>query len=208
MSRGRLWTRPVDISTFDLVLSVALGVALAAATGFRIFLPALIAGLAAHFGYLPLDENFAWLATPVALTMLGVAALVEIVAYYVPALDNLLDALGTPAALIAGTVLAAAVMTDLPPVLKWAAAIIAGGGIAGLTHGITAALRAQSTVFTAGIGNSAIATAELGGAAAIPVIAIAAPLIALALVAVMIWIVVRLLRRLRRRAPPPAGATQ
>jgi hypothetical protein len=98
-------------------------------------------------------------------------------------------------------------MTDLPPVLKWAAAIIAGGGIAGLTHGITAALRAQSTVFTAGIGNSAIATAELGGAAAIPVIAIAAPLIALALVAAMIWIVVRLLRRLRRRAPPPVDAT-
>ena len=118
------------MSNLDLLLSVVLGIVLAAATGFRVFLPMLIASGAAFTGHLPLDQSFAWLGTPFALTMLGVAALVEVVAYYIPGIDNLLDALATPAAFVAGTVLSAAVMTDLPPMTKWIAAIIAGGGAA------------------------------------------------------------------------------
>jgi hypothetical protein len=65
--------------------------------------------------------------------MLSVAALAEVLAYYAPGVDNLLDSLATPAALIAGTVVSVAVMTDLPPMVKWTAAVIAGGGVAGLT---------------------------------------------------------------------------
>src|SRR5215831_8029117 len=125
----------------DLALSIVLGIALAAATGFRIFLPMLIVSGAANTGYLQLDDNFAWLGTPSALTMLSVAAFAEVLAYYVPGVDNLLDSLATPAALIAGTVVSAAVITDLPPIVKWTAAVIAGGGVAGLTQGVTAMLR-------------------------------------------------------------------
>jgi hypothetical protein len=153
------------MSSFDLALSIVLGVGLAAATGFRVFLPMFVVSGAAYAGHLALGESFAWLGTPAALTMLGAAALAEILAYYVPGVDNLLDALATPAAFVAGTVVSAAVMTDLPPMVKWTAAVIAGGGVAGLTQGVTATLRAQSTVLTGGLGNLVIATAELGGAA-------------------------------------------
>lgn len=183
-------------------MSVALGVVLAATTGFRIFLPALIASAAAYTGNLQLGENFAWLATPAALTMLGVAALVEIVAYYIPGIDNLLDAISAPAAFVAGSALSAAVMIDLPPLLKWTAAIVAGGGAATLTHGITSMLRAKSTVFTGGIGNPVIATAELGGALLLPILALAAPIAAFVLVLLLVWWAFRLLRRLRRGALP------
>jgi hypothetical protein len=116
------------MSDFDLPLSIVLGVGLAAATGFRVFLPMLIVSAAAYTGHLPLAGSFAWLGTPPALTMLGVAAVVEILAYYVPGVDNLLDSLATPAALVAGTIVSAAVMTDVPPMAKWTAAVIAGGG--------------------------------------------------------------------------------
>jgi hypothetical protein len=136
------------LSSYDLVLAVALGIGLAAATGFRVFLPMLIVGGAAYSGTLPLGESFAWLATPSAVTMLAVAALVETVAYYVPGIDNLLDALATPAAFVAGTIVSASVMTDVSPLMKWTTAVIAGGGIAGLTQGMTTLLRAKSTVFT------------------------------------------------------------
>src|SRR5215469_15160279 len=129
----------------DLALSIVLGIALAAATGFRVFLPMLIVSGAAYTGHLTLSDSFAWLGTPYALTMLSVAALAEILAYYIPVIDNLLDSLATPAAFVAGTVVSAAVMTDVPPMVKWTAAVIAGGGIAGLTQGATAALRAHST---------------------------------------------------------------
>jgi hypothetical protein len=188
------------MSDLDLALSIALGVGLAAATGFRVFLPILVVSVAAYTGHLPLSENFAWLGTPGALIMLGVAALVEILAYYIPGVDNLLDVLATPAAVVAGTLVSAAVITDLPPMLKWTTAIIVGGGVAGLTQGVTALLRAKSTVITAGVGNPVIATAELGGSLLVSLLALAAPLIALLVVIVFLWLAMRLIRRIARSA--------
>ena len=184
----------------DLALSIVLGIALAAATGFRVFLPMLIVSGAAYAGHLQLDSSFAWLGTPSALTMLSVAALAEVLAYYVPVIDNLLDTLATPAALIAGTIVSAAVMTDVPPMVKWTAAVIAGGGIAGLTQGLTGILRAHSTVLTGGLGNPVIATAELGGALLISFLALVAPAAAVALVILFLLVAIRRLRRLFQSA--------
>ena len=134
------------MSDFDIAVSIALGVGLAAAVGFRVLLPLLVMSVAAYTGHLALDDGFAWLATPTALAMLSVAALVEILAYYVPGVDNLLDTIATPATVVAGTIAAAAVMTDLPPIVKWTTAVIAGGGVAGLTQSVTSLLRAKSTL--------------------------------------------------------------
>jgi len=186
----------------EFALSIVLGVGLAAATGFRVFLPMLVASVAAYTGHLPLDESFAWLGTPSAMTMLAVAALVEILAYYIPGVDNMLDTLATPAAFVAGTVLSAAVMTDLPPMVKWTAAVIAGGGVAGLTQGATAMLRAKSTVFTGGLGNAVIATVELVGSLLTSLLAVVAPILAIALVLVFLLLALRLVRGLFPRARP------
>src|SRR6476659_4001754 len=142
------------MSNVDLALSVALGIGLAAATGFRLFLPLLVLSAAAYTGHVSLNESFAWLGTPAAMIMLGTAAIVEIAAFYIPGVDNLLDTLATPGAVVAGTIASAATMTDLPPMLKWTTAVIAGGGVAGVTQGLTAMLRAKSTVLTGGLGNS------------------------------------------------------
>jgi Domain of unknown function (DUF4126) len=117
----------------EVALSIVLGIGLAAASGFRVFLPMLVVSGAAYTGHLPLGESFNWLGSHSALTMLSVAAIVEILAYYISGVDNLLDALATPAAFVAGTVVSAAVMTDVAHMVKWTAAVIAGGGIAGVT---------------------------------------------------------------------------
>ena len=178
----------------DFALSVVLGIGLAAATGFRVFLPMLVMSVAAYTGHLQLDNSFAWLATPSALTMLGVPAVAEILAYYVPGVDNLLDALATPVAFVAGTVVSAAVITDLPPMVKWTAAVIAGGGMAGIMQGMTAILRAKSTVLTGGLGNSLIATAQLVGSLLVSLLTLAAPLAALALVVFFLWLTIHLVR--------------
>lgn len=190
------------MSELDLGLSIALGVGLAAATGLRLFLPMLVVSVAAYSGHLPLSENFAWLATPAALVLLSVAALAEILAYYIPGLDNLLDTLATPAAFVAGTIIAAAVITDLPPMVKWAAAIIAGGGIAGLTQTTSAVLRAKSTVLTGTLGNPAIATAEVGGSLLVSLMALMAPLLTLVVIVVLLWLGFRWFRQLSRRPRP------
>jgi len=186
------------MSGMETAVSIALGIGLAAAVGFRVFLPLLVASIAAYTGHLHLDANFAWLGSLTAMTMLGVAALVEVLAYYVPAVDNLLDAITTPLALVAGTVISAAVITDLPPLIKWSTAIIAGGGVAAITQGATTLVRAKSTALTAGLGNPVVSTVEMIAALGIALLALLAPLLAIALVAAFCWFSVRWARRLLR----------
>ena len=188
------------MSAFDIAVSIALGVGLAAAVGFRVFLPLLVASVAAYTGHLELSDSFAWLGSLPAMTMLGVAAIAEVFAYYIPAVDNLLDTITTPAALVAGTLVSAAVMTDLPPIVKWTTAIIAGGGAAGLTQGVTALLRAKSTAMTGGLGNPVVATAEMGGALLVSALALIAPFVALAAAVVFCWLAVHMVRKLLSRA--------
>ena len=190
------------MSGVDLALSIALGIGLAAAVGFRVFLPMLVMSIAAYTGHLNLGSGFAWLATPAALLMLSVATVLEILAYYIPGVDNLLDTIATPAALIAGTVVSAAVMTDLPPLVKWTTAVIAGGGAAGLTQGLTSLLRAKSTLTTGGLGNHVIATGELGGALFVSLVALAAPLVAVGLVALFWGGISNLMSRILRTRSP------
>ena len=186
------------MSGMETAVSIALGIGLAAAVGFRVFLPLLVASIAAYTGHLHLDANFAWLGSLPAMTMLGVAAVVEVLAYYVPAIDNLLDTITTPLALAAGTIVSAAVITDLPPLIKWSTAIIAGGGVAAITQGVTTLVRAKSTAFTAGVGNPVISTVEMIAAVVVALLAVLAPLIAIALVAAFCLLVVRAVRRFLR----------
>jgi hypothetical protein len=189
--------------SIELLVSIALGIGLAAATGLRVFLPLLAVSAASYTGYLQLSDSFAWLGSLPALTMLGVAAILEVLGYYIPAVDNLLDTITTPAAVVAGTLVSAAVMTDLPPIIKWTTAVIAGGGIAGITQGTTALVRAKSTAFTGGLGNPVVSTAEVGGSLFITILALLAPVAALALVVLLCWLAVRLLRRLLNRKRDP-----
>jgi hypothetical protein len=168
------------------VLSVALGLGLAAAAGFRVFVPLLALGLASRQGLVPLAPGFEWLATPPALIAFGTATVIEVLAYHVPFLDHLLDVLATPSAVVAGTLASAAVLTDLPPIVKWSVAVLAGGGAAGLVQTATVLARAGSTAFTGGLGNVLFASFELFGAVGTVVLAIALPLVAFGLLMMLL----------------------
>jgi hypothetical protein len=182
--------------SFDLLLGVAIGIGLAAATGFRVFVPLLIAGLAARAGWVPLTDSFAWLQSTPALVALGTAALLETLAFYIPGLDHLLDVIAGPLAVAAGVVASASVMVDLPPEVRWPVAVIAGGGIAAITKGTAAVVRAKSAALTGGLGNPVVSTAETAGAATLSILAILAPLLCLVgAIAIVIWALRRLLRR-------------
>lgn len=189
---------PTLAGTGATLLAVALGVGIAAATGFRVFLPLLALGLGAHFGVVPLSDGFAWLADGGTLVALGVAAVVEVAAYYVPGVDHLLDTLAGPAALVAGALSVAAVMTDVPPALKWSIALIAGSGSAGLVQGATTLLRAKSGALTGGLGNPVVATGELGGAVGLSLLALFVPVIAVLAVVALAWFAWRTGRRFLR----------
>jgi len=126
------------------LLSIATGLALAAAAGFRAFVPLLAAGLAIHFGYVEAAPGFSWLGEPVVLVALSVATLAEITAYYVPGVDHVLDMIAAPVAVAAGIVAAAGVMVGLPDWLSWLPAISAGGAVSTAGHALNAVGRAKT----------------------------------------------------------------
>jgi len=196
----------MDLS-IESLLSIALGIGLAAATGFRIFVPLLVAGIAARAGILPLTDSFQWLAGTPALLMLATAAVFEVLAYYIPGVDHLLDLVAGPAAVAAGVIASASVMADIPPAVMWPVAIIAGGGIAGLTKGTTALLRAKSGAMTAGLSNPVVATVETLGSASVAILAVAVPLLCLAAVmGLLYWAMKRAGRLLSGRGRKPGAA--
>lgn len=168
------------------LVSVAIGLGLAAAAGFRVFVPLLALGLASRQGLVALAPGFEWVASPPALIAFGTATVVEVLAYHVPFLDHLLDVIATPSAVVAGTIASAAVLTDLPPVVKWSVAVLAGGGAAGLVQTATVLARVGSTTFTGGLGNVLFASFELFGAVGTVVLAIALPMVAFGLLLLLL----------------------
>lgn len=188
------------------VLSLGVGVGLAAAAGLRVFLPLLVLGLAGRFGGLPLSDGFEWLATGPAIATLGAATVLEIGAYYVPWIDNLLDVVAGPSAIAAGIVATAAAGAELPPAVRWAVAIVAGGGTAGIVQSLTTVARLKSLAFTGGLGNPVLATVEWLGALVTAVIAIVLPAVALAIVAALILLARWIVRRFFRRTPVARSA--
>jgi hypothetical protein len=182
----------------EIVLSLCVGVALSAACGFRVFVPLLAVCIAARAGHLELSPGFEWLAGDAALFAFGVATVLELAAYYLPWVDNLLDTLATPAAVVAGVLVSASVIADLSPFLRWSLAVVAGGGMAGLVQTATVTTRAASTAGTGGLANPVVSTAEFGGSVLTSLLALLWPVLAAILLAGILWFC------LRRRVMPAA----
>jgi hypothetical protein len=184
----------------DILLSLAVGLGLAAAVGFRVFVPFTIISVAAMSGHLNLAPGFDWIGTYPALIAFGTATLLEILAYYIPWVDNLLDSVATPVAVVAGVIITASVVGDVSPWLRWSLAVIAGGGIAAVVQSGTVLLRGASSVTTGGLGNVVVSSAELLGSVLTAILALLFPLIALVLlIFLVIWFAGRHRGRSARR---------
>jgi len=179
----------------ELALSILIGLGLSAACGYRVFVPFLVLSIASMSGHVTLADGFDWIGTPYALTAFGVATVLEVLAYYVPWLDNLLDAVATPAAVVAGIVIAASVVGDVSPFLRWSLAVIAGGGLAGVVQAATVMFRGASSVTTGGLGNPVVSTGELGGSILTSVLAVLVPVAGGLLVVLVLILVFRFASR-------------
>jgi hypothetical protein len=181
----------------DVLESIGIGLGLGAAAGFRTLVPFLILSIAALFGHLPLADNMQWLGTYPAFISLAIALLIELLAYFIPWLDTILDTIALPIAAVAGTLLMALAMNQYDPLLQWSLAIIAGGGTAATTRGLSSLSRIVSTATTGGLTNFVVAIGELIGAVSLSILALTAPFLMLAVVLVFIGVLIWLLRRTR-----------
>ena len=182
----------------EIVVSICLGISLAAACGFRIFVPLLVMSIASRTGHLALGHGFEWIGSVPALVAFAVATGVELIAYFVPWLDNALDTFATPAAVIAGIVVMASCVSGTSPLLRWALAIVAGGGAAGIVQGMTVVARGASTATTGGLGNPVVSTVEAGGSVLVSVLAIAVPVVVgVAVILLLVFAVRKFMGRFR-----------
>ncbi|MCH2268338.1 DUF4126 domain-containing protein [Candidatus Thalassarchaeum betae] len=184
-----------------IVMATLMGISLAAASGFRVFLPPFLLSLAARFDviwFLDIDlvgTQFEFFTSTLAIVVLGIATIAEFAGFYAPWVDNALDSIATPAAIIAGVSMTAIVLEGSDPVVQWAVAIIAGGGVAATIQAATVTTRSLSSTFTFGLGNSTVATGENVASIALTLIAILIPFIS----AFVVILVVALLLRVKRR---------
>ncbi len=173
----------------EIITAIALGIALSASAGFRVFIPMLVASVAAHFNIIPVSEGFAWLGSVPAMICFGVATVVEVLAYYIPFVDNLLDAITTPLAVLAGTLLMTSVLPMDNELTKWIMGFVVGGGAAATMQSGSVLSRFASSKFTAGTGNPVVSTGENVAATGASVMALFIPII-VAIIFIIIAIVI------------------
>ncbi|MBS0264676.1 MAG: DUF4126 domain-containing protein [Planctomycetes bacterium] len=184
----------------ETVLGIIVGIGLAASCGFRVFVPMFVMSVAVKAGQLSVAENWHWIGSWPALSAFGVATVIEIIAFYIPWIDHLLDTIATPSSVVAGIIATAACVSEMSPLLQWSTAIIAGGGIAAAVQSSTVLVRGTSTVTTGGLGNFVVSTIEWMLSLFLSVLAIVVPIVAGLLLVLMaggvLWILLR--RRARR----------
>lgn len=187
-----------------IALALCMGIALAASCGFRVFVPLLVVSLAVKWGGVHVSDSLAWIGSDIAIWCLGTATLAELLGYYIPWVDNALDAITGPLALVAGTVIMSGMLPDLPAYMQWGIGIVGGAGAAGAVQASTTALRGTSTATTAGVGNFVVSTGENIMATVGSVLAVVAPILAVVGLVILIALVAMIVRKIRRRKNTPS----
>lgn len=185
----------------ETIISICLGIGLAASVGFRVFLPLFALSLSSYFDVWELNDSWLWVGSLTAVIIFGVATLIEILAYYIPFVDNMLDTVAIPLATLAGTAVMVSTIADLSPVITWALAIIAGGGTAATIKSAAGASRITSTISTAGFGNPIVTTVETLTSILISFFSIFLPIIAFVLVIFVLFVIFKLYKKIKASKP-------
>jgi hypothetical protein len=183
--------------TSETIISIFLGVGLAASVGFRVFLPLFALSLASFFGVWELNRDWEWIGSLPAVIAFGVAMGVEVFAYFIPWVDNFLDSFAIPLAAIAGTAVMVSTMAGMDPLLTWSLAIIAGGGTATAIKGASATGRLASTTVTGGLANPIVSLMETGTALVVSITSLLAPVLAVVLVILILAAIFWIYRKMR-----------
>lgn len=188
-----------EIPLLQLALALCVGISLSAACGFRVFVPLLAVAVGMRCTGLTVNEHLAWLGSNTALVCLSVATVVEILAYYIPWVDNALDSVSTPLAMVAGAIVTTGLLPEMPDFAQWGIGIVAGAGAAGTVQLGTSATRGASSATTGGLTNCIVATAENVLSVLGSVLALLAPLVAVIGALIVIVLACRALLHLCRK---------
>jgi hypothetical protein len=194
-------------------------IALAASTsllaGWRLYLVTFVTGLAMKFGWIGLPENLQALevlANNWVIGAAGAAALFEFFADKIAWVDSLWDSVNGFIRPLGGALLSLAIVDSADPAWQ-VASFLLGGGAALLAHAGKAGARTLVNASPEPFSNMVVSTGEDVATAGLLALAIANPiaaaLVAAILVVLSLWLVIAARRALRRvidRINPPRSA--
>lgn len=188
------------MSTANILLGLLLGLGLSASTGLNTFLPLLLLSAAARFGIgeIELGAKFEWLTSDAAIITLIVACVLELIADKIPAVDHFLDSAGTFIRPIAGAVASASVLTGIDPMVAAILGIIVGAPTSLGMHTLKAGTRVASSAATFGCANPVLSIIEDILSFALSVLAIFIPLLVPFALALLVYALWRVMKRVRR----------
>ena len=193
---------------------LAIAAALGWASGLRLYAVVFLTGLAGHLGWVGLPSGLHVLQSPVMLGASGLMLFVEFFADKIPGVDTVWDMVHTVVRIPAGAALAAAVFGADQG--SWAmAAALMGGTLAATSHVAKTTTRAAvntspepfSNVALSLVGDSVV-PASLWLSWEHPYAFFGALAVALVLMVVTTWMLMKFLRRLARRVAGWFGAAQ
>ena len=173
----------------NVIMALFLGIGLSAACGFRVFIPPLALSIAALNGVVQLSPDWQWIGTYPAVSILGIAAVVEVFAYFIPFVSNLLDSVEVFLAPTAGMFLTASTLSmggDFDPAVVWTLSIITGGATAEVVELGTSLTRLVTTGATAGVGTPVVSVVEAMSSIVLSILAITLPLLTIIIVTIIL----------------------
>lgn len=180
----------------ELLSGLLSSLGLSGAAGLNAYVPLLLVGLLSRTGVMNLNEPFHLLGNPWVLLAIAVIGLLDFVGDKIPGIDTALHLVGGIVNTAAGAVLFAAQtgVADVPPALSLALGVIVAGGV----HATRTAVRPVATATTGGLGNPVVSTLEDGTSLLLAGLAVFAPVLAVLLLAAVVFVGYRLWGRLRR----------
>ena len=172
---------------------LAMSAAMAWGAGLRLYLVVFVVGMLGKLGYVPLPDTLKLLMNPLVLGAAGFMAFIEFFADKIPWLDSAWDAVHTFLRIPAGAALAAGMLGDSGEGVAMAAALIGGTLTAG-THFGKAGTRAVANTSPEPFSNIGLSLAEDTMVAGGLALAMANPIIFLALLLVFVIALVVLIR--------------
>ena len=186
------------MESIDIAQLIALAAVLGFASGIRLYAVLLVVGLVGYAGWVDLPPGLAILQHPWVLGAAAAMVLVEFVADKIPGVDTVWDALQTFIRIPAGAALAAGVLGGLDGAAWTTAAAILGGSLAATSHFTKAGTRAAANTSPEPFSNLGLSVAEDLSTLGLLWLVLTHPLVALAIVVVLVGLAAWLLPRIFR----------
>ncbi len=190
------------MNSLDIPQLIALAAVLGFASGIRLYAVLLIVGLVGYAGWVELPRGLAILQHPWVLGASGAMFLVEFVADKIPGVDTVWDTIQTFIRIPAGAALAAGVFGVMDSSVWTTVAAILGGSLAATSHFTKAGTRAAANTSPEPFSNLGLSVAEDMSTAGLLWLVLTHPLVALAIVIVLVllaaWLLPKLIRFVAR----------